>query len=212
MLFRHEHTNRVFTSSGKIINQSSGGAFKPTRYLRAAASVAAALVRADADGIPSHGVARLPIYADQSKCAKVDGFAKPDLSETGTAAIRVDARCGFAFPAIDLGLARAMEMVETAVILNQAELLERDVDRLAGEGDVSVESERLDAIRREVVRVSEILARLGKIAEGDPYETVEYQGPARMIDLKVELPKQPKSASFFTVQGQDSAATGAAES
>ena len=71
-----------------------------------------------------------------------------------------------------------------AVILNQAELLERDVDRLAGEGDVSVESERLDAIRREVVRVSEILARLGKIAEGDPYETVEYQGPARMIDLR----------------------------
>jgi ectoine hydroxylase-related dioxygenase (phytanoyl-CoA dioxygenase family) len=29
---------------------------------------------------------------------------------------------------------------------------------------------------------------------------------ARMIDFQVELPKQPKSASFFTVQGQDSAA------
>ena len=34
---------------------------------------------------------------------------------------------------------------------------------------------------------------------------------ARMIDFKVELPKQPKSASFFTVQGQDSATTDAAE-
>jgi ectoine hydroxylase-related dioxygenase (phytanoyl-CoA dioxygenase family) len=34
---------------------------------------------------------------------------------------------------------------------------------------------------------------------------------ARMIDFKVELPKQPKSASFFTVQGQDSATTEAAE-
>jgi len=32
-----------------------------------------------------------------------------------------------------------------AVILNQAELLERDVERLAGEGDCSVENERLDA-------------------------------------------------------------------
>jgi ectoine hydroxylase-related dioxygenase (phytanoyl-CoA dioxygenase family) len=30
---------------------------------------------------------------------------------------------------------------------------------------------------------------------------------ARMINLEVELPKQPKSASFFTVQGQSSAAT-----
>jgi len=30
---------------------------------------------------------------------------------------------------------------------------------------------------------------------------------ARMIDLSVELPKQPKSASFFTVQGQASAQT-----
>jgi ectoine hydroxylase-related dioxygenase (phytanoyl-CoA dioxygenase family) len=34
---------------------------------------------------------------------------------------------------------------------------------------------------------------------------------ARMIDFQVELPKQPKSASFFTVQGQDSANTEAAE-
>jgi ectoine hydroxylase-related dioxygenase (phytanoyl-CoA dioxygenase family) len=34
---------------------------------------------------------------------------------------------------------------------------------------------------------------------------------ARMIDFRVELPKQPKSASFFTVQGQNSATTAAAE-
>lgn len=30
---------------------------------------------------------------------------------------------------------------------------------------------------------------------------------ARMVDFKVELPQQPKSASFFTVQGQGSATT-----
>jgi len=39
----------------------------------------------------------------------------------------------------------------------------------------------------------------GKIIRG---EAVTY---ARMIDFEVELPQQPKSASFFTVQGQDSA-------
>ena len=39
----------------------------------------------------------------------------------------------------------------------------------------------------------------GKIIRG------EAAISARMIDFEVELPQQPKSASFFTVQGQDSA-------
>ena len=79
-----------------------------------AASVASALVRADADGISSHGVARLPMYADQSKCGKVDGLAGPIATKIGTAAVHIDGRCGFAYPAIDLGFAQAIEMVEAA--------------------------------------------------------------------------------------------------
>ncbi len=71
-----------------------------------------------------------------------------------------------------------------AVILNQAELLERDVDALAGDGDISVEVERLDAIRREIARISEILERLGEMVRSETYETVDYIGPARMIDLR----------------------------
>ncbi len=72
------------------------------------------------------------------------------------------------------------------MILNQAELLETDVARLAGERDSSVEIERLDAIRREVARITEILERLGEMVETDPYETINYVGPARMIDLRSE--------------------------
>lgn len=75
-----------------------------------------------------------------------------------------------------------------AVILNQAELLEREVERLSGESDCSVETERLDAIRREVARVAEIVERLGEMAAGDKYETVEYIGPARMVDLRPHRP------------------------
>jgi ectoine hydroxylase-related dioxygenase (phytanoyl-CoA dioxygenase family) len=45
----------------------------------------------------------------------------------------------------------------------------------------------------------------GRIVRGKPSLS------ARMIDFQVELPQQPKSASFFTVQGQDSAKTQAAE-
>ncbi len=71
-----------------------------------------------------------------------------------------------------------------SVILNQSELLERDLVRLADERDTSVEMERLDAIRREIARISEILHRLGEMVERESYETVDYIGPARMIDLR----------------------------
>jgi len=71
-----------------------------------------------------------------------------------------------------------------AVVLNQAELLESEVGELAGEVDISVEVERIDAIRREVARIAEILERVGEMARGDEYTTVEYIGPARMIDLR----------------------------
>jgi PAS domain S-box-containing protein len=71
-----------------------------------------------------------------------------------------------------------------AVILNQLEMLEAEISRLAGERDCSVEDERLDAIRREVARVTEILRRLGEMVQTDTYETIDYVGPARMIDLR----------------------------
>jgi PAS domain S-box-containing protein len=71
-----------------------------------------------------------------------------------------------------------------AVILNQTELLESEIYRLVGEGDSSVEIERLDAVRREVARVSEIIARLGEMVQADTYETIDYIGPAKMVDLR----------------------------
>jgi PAS domain S-box-containing protein len=71
------------------------------------------------------------------------------------------------------------------VIVNQLELLEHDLFSLAGEGDVSVECERLDAMRREVGRISGVLSRLGEQAESETYETIDYVGPMRrMIDLR----------------------------
>lgn len=73
--------------------------------------VADALVAADADGLSSHGVARVPFYADQSASGKVDGHALPELGVVAPACVRVDARDGFAFPAIRMGLDRAMELV-----------------------------------------------------------------------------------------------------
>jgi PAS domain S-box-containing protein len=78
-----------------------------------------------------------------------------------------------------------------AVILNQTALLEHDVARLAGDAESAVELERLDAIRREIARISEILERLTEMARGDTYETVDYIGPARMVDLRRKELRQP---------------------
>jgi CheY-like chemotaxis protein len=70
------------------------------------------------------------------------------------------------------------------VILNQVQLLENEISRLAGERDCSVEDERLDAVRREVARISDILERLGEMVQTDSYQTINYVGPSRMIDLR----------------------------
>ena len=77
----------------------------------AGAAVAKALVAAEADGLASHGLARLPAYTDQVRAGKVDGCAEPKLAESGPATLLVDARDGFAFPAIAQGLERAVAMV-----------------------------------------------------------------------------------------------------
>jgi (2R)-3-sulfolactate dehydrogenase (NADP+) len=75
----------------------------------AAASVARALVRAEADGLASHGLARVPAYGAQVQSGKVDGRAVPRLVPLGPTGARVDAGHGFAFPALDLAIEAAAE-------------------------------------------------------------------------------------------------------
>jgi PAS domain S-box-containing protein len=85
-----------------------------------------------------------------------------------------------------------------AVVVNQVELLERELAALADDRDCSVECERLDAIRREVGRITGILERLGRMVESEDYATIEYVGPTRMIDLRErrELRRDPRLAGL----------------
>ena len=69
-----------------------------------AASVTASVVAAESDGIHSHGLARLPTYAEHVRCGKVDGRASAIVARPRPGAVAVDAACGFAHPAIDAGL------------------------------------------------------------------------------------------------------------
>lgn len=107
----------------------------------AARATAEALVAAEADGIASHGLARLAAYADQVRSGKVDGRAEPVLEWTGAATLRVDAAAGFAYPAIAAGLDAALARVAAAGAVavavrgsHHAGVLGHHVERLARRG------------------------------------------------------------------------------
>jgi (2R)-3-sulfolactate dehydrogenase (NADP+) len=70
-----------------------------------AACVARALVAAEADGLKGHGLSRVPSYAAQARAGKVDGQATPDVEAVTPALARIDARHGFAYPAIETAVA-----------------------------------------------------------------------------------------------------------
>ena len=69
-----------------------------------AEQVATALVLAEADGQKGHGASRIPSYAIQARSGKVDGHATPVLEHVADAALRIDARSGFAYPALNVAV------------------------------------------------------------------------------------------------------------
>jgi len=78
-----------------------------------AEATARALVYADARGLPSHGVSRLPQYATHLENGRADGHARPEVVRAKGGAVLVDARCGLAFSAcalaVDEAIGRARE-------------------------------------------------------------------------------------------------------
>jgi (2R)-3-sulfolactate dehydrogenase (NADP+) len=69
----------------------------------AAAAVARSIRLAERDGVRSHGLLYLPIYAEHLRCGKVDGAGEPVVTQPRPASIRVDAAHGFAHTGIDAG-------------------------------------------------------------------------------------------------------------
>lgn len=66
--------------------------------------VARSIRLAERDGVRSHGLMYLPVYAEHLAIGKVDGRAEPQMSCPRSGAVVVDAANGFAHPAVDLGL------------------------------------------------------------------------------------------------------------
>ena len=69
---------------------------------------AKALVAADAQGLASHGVARVPQYAAHVRLGRVDGNAVAKVVRAKGGAVLVDAADGFAFPACALAVTEAI--------------------------------------------------------------------------------------------------------
>ena len=78
-----------------------------------ARATAQALAAADADGLETHGLARIPAYAAQAQAGKVDGFAEPKLERVKPGLLRIDAGHGFAFPALDLAVEALPEVARS---------------------------------------------------------------------------------------------------
>lgn len=74
-----------------------------------AAPLARAVAAAERDGIASHGLAYVPTYCQHVQCGKVDGAAEPTLDRPKPAGLVVDAKTGFAHPAIALGFEALIE-------------------------------------------------------------------------------------------------------
>lgn len=75
----------------------------------AASAVARSTRLAERDGIRSHGLLYVPIYAEHLHCGKVSVTASPTVSQPKSGAVRVDADNGFAHAAIDAGWSPFME-------------------------------------------------------------------------------------------------------
>src|SRR5262245_7618955 len=77
-----------------------------------ARSVARSIAAAEADGLRSHGLLRLPTYCEHAALGKVNGTAQPSVTRPATGAVCVDACEGFAHPAIEAGFAELVPAVE----------------------------------------------------------------------------------------------------
>lgn len=74
-----------------------------------ARETARALVAADAQGLASHGVSRVPQYASHLRNGRADGTAQPRIMHGRGGCALIDAGCGLAFPACALAVATAIE-------------------------------------------------------------------------------------------------------
>ena len=74
-----------------------------------ATATAKALVVAEAEGLPGHGLSRVALYAQHLREGRTDGKAKPKIIKKMGATCLIDAGGGLAFPAAALAVSEAIK-------------------------------------------------------------------------------------------------------
>lgn len=87
------------------------------------------------------------------------------------------------------------------VILNDTELLSAFVRRKATDEEAVIEEERVDAVRREVLKIQEIVNRLVEMAREGQYGTRDYLVGQQMTDVSRPAPKPGPRRSHGGLEG-----------
>jgi (2R)-3-sulfolactate dehydrogenase (NADP+) len=67
------------------------------------------LVRAEAQGLPTHGMSRVPFYCSMLRRGRADGAAEPALAAERPAAVLIDNRDGLPYVSLEWALSEAIE-------------------------------------------------------------------------------------------------------
>ena len=91
------------------------------------------------------------------------------------------------------------------VLVNQLDLLQQYVGRVATDEEYVVESERLESVGQQLKKIQEITRRIGDMAEGGEYGTKEYFDGRMMADLGVtgspKTEEGDKQVGGFSLEG-----------
>jgi PAS domain S-box-containing protein len=137
------------------------------------------------------------IYDDNGEEAGSIGFAK-DIRELRRRD-QLATLCEFA-----IGLSHEINN-SLEVLVNQVEMLQKYVGRVATDEDYIVEAERLDCVASQIKKIQDITGRIGQMAEEGEYGTKEYLNGSLMTDLHVDgskkCPERAKPDSRYPLSG-----------
>jgi (2R)-3-sulfolactate dehydrogenase (NADP+) len=99
-------------SSPELLNLASQALTLAGARADTALAAAKALIAADEQGIPSHGVSRIPLYAAHLRNGRVRGDVIPVIVREKAAAVLIDAQQGMAYQACAMGIDEAMHRAQ----------------------------------------------------------------------------------------------------
>ena len=76
------------------------------------------------------------------------------------------------------------------VLVNQVEMLQKYVGRVATDEDYIVEAERLECVASQIKKIQDITGRIGQMADEGEYGTKEYLNGRMMTDLHIDDSKK----------------------